>query len=214
MSSKRLSSRLESNTCACVRPLQNPRVRNLDSPEWLAYERPIVAKAKAGNHRAFGSLYDAFAARLLAIYTLMLRNSAQAEDVVAETFQTGWAKIASFLSERSIFFWLRKIGKNRIVDLKRHEEIAPSVDDGWEEMLEPIELDMEGMIDLPRLQAQVHAVFAKLSESHRRALVLRYVDQLSGAECAAALAMTAGAFYTMLSRAHDAFHELWVVRAA
>ncbi len=77
-------------------------------------------------------------------------------------------------------------------------------------MLAPVVLDMEGMIDMPLLQAQVRGTIGKLKENYRRALTMLFLEHMSREECIAALDMTPGAFYTMLSRALDAFRLLWL----
>lgn len=190
-------------------------MRNLDDPEWLAKERSLVDRAKAGSHKAFVAIYSEFSAALFAVFFLIVHNLAQANDVRSHTFLTGWKDLAKFSSQRSIYFWLRAIGVNKAKRLKRNDKRdapLPEEEDDVDALLGPMNMDIESGLDLPRMKRRVHERLNQLGEgNHQRVLRLFYLEELSHEECAAALGMTMGAFYTALSRAHAAFRKLWDV---
>ena len=139
------------------------------------------------------------------------KNPAVAEDLLVETFRAGFARIGSFeTSGRSIWFWLHEIAKNKRIDANRAYDASQEAFAGFESLLDASDVpDLDHMLDWPKLQARVRAVLAKMNERYRRAIELRFFEELSSQSAGEALGVNAGTFDVTLSRALDQFRKIW-----
>ena len=99
---------------------------DLDDSGRRSWERDCVARAVAGEARAFGEIYDAYAARLYrrVLYPL-LGNAAAAEDALAETFRVAFQRLDSYRpGEVSIYYYLATIARNKALDMHRARKVT------------------------------------------------------------------------------------------
>ena len=89
----------------------------------LEKEREMVLALQQGDRNAASWLYETFSDVLFRKVILSrLPYIDQAEDVLCETFRIALEKISTYqLIDRSIFFWLRRIAINLIVDTYRKQ---------------------------------------------------------------------------------------------
>jgi RNA polymerase sigma-70 factor (ECF subfamily) len=79
-----------------------------------------MARVGAGDRQALGDLYDRFSGPLYGTALRILREPAEAQDVVHDTFVTVWEKAATYEASRgSPFSWLMTLLRNRAVDRLR-----------------------------------------------------------------------------------------------
>jgi len=167
-------------------------------------EQQLVARAQAGDERAYEELVRHHADRLYAVVFRFLGNSREAEDVTQEAFLRAWRGIDRFKGDSSFFTWLYRIGINEAkrrtgrrssapptTSLDRHPEVevadwshAPEADAGRAE-----------------LEAVLEKAIGELKPAHRAALILRDIEGLSTAEAAEAMELGEAAFKSRLHRA-------------
>ena len=84
----------------------------------LEQEKEMVLALQQGDRKAAAWLYETFSDVLFRKVILSrLPYLEQAEDVLCETFRIAFEKITTYtVIDRSIFFWLRRIAINLIVD--------------------------------------------------------------------------------------------------
>lgn len=191
---------------------------DLNQAERLRWEHGLVARAVAGDRAAFAELYRAYAPPLLARVLLpKLGNRAAAEDALSETFRTAFERLDGFEARGvSLYFWLARIAGNKALDLHRAKATTGRALASFEGLLSPLaeappdpsEL-LELRVDMVRLRAAVADVLGRLNERYRRAIELRFVEELPREACAAALGLKIGTFDVLLLRALRAFRKEW-----
>ncbi len=155
--------------------------------------REAVEAARSGSETAWRDLFDEHYPKLYRFFLARV-DAASAEDLAAETFSDAYRGIGKFhWRDRPFGAWLFGIARNRLrVHYRKRRQTVELPD------------DLEHARD-ESLAVEVRDVFARLSPEHREALGLRYVLGLSGAETAAAMGRSHGAFRALLHRATIAF---------
>ena len=78
-----------------------------------------------GDKRAFARLYDAWAPTLFALISCVLKDRAQAEEVLQDTFLHVWRRAPSYDPGRgSVRAWLTTIARRRAIDRVRSAQAA------------------------------------------------------------------------------------------
>lgn len=190
-----------------------------DDPKELARERVWLERIASGDRQAFAEIYQSFSARLYRqVLMPMLGNPAAAEDALAETFRTAFLKIGEFRSrEVSLYFWVRRIARNKALDLHRAAKVSGRALARFEELADPSfdpaatpEDLVEEKWDFPKLQGEVRDTLERLNPRYRRAIELRFHEECSREQCARALGVTLGTFDVVLLRALRAFRKQWM----
>ena len=170
-------------------------------------DEEIVARVLAGERAPYKLLVKRHNQRLFRAVRAVLRDDAEAEDVVQHTWVTAFHKLAGFRAEARFSTWLLRIGVNEAVgrlrtrrrhgDLSLIEEadaIMPSPDRSPEDDASSAELArmLERHID-------------ELPAHYRVVLMLRDVEELDTRETADALGLSEE---TVRVRLHRARHQL------
>jgi RNA polymerase sigma-70 factor, ECF subfamily len=165
----------------------------------LERERGRVERAQAGDETSWRALFDEYYPRLYRFMCARVGDDATAEDLAAEAFVDAYRGLPRF-RWRGLPFgaWLFKIARNRLrmhYRSRRPEEAASDT-------------EVAATGDDPTLRMEIEETLGRLPADYREAIKLRYVLGLSGAEAAAAMGRSHGAFRMLLHRATDAFkHE-------
>jgi RNA polymerase sigma-70 factor (ECF subfamily) len=183
----------------------------------LQDERRAILRAQAGDPRALEPVLARHAESLFSSVILpRVGDRALAEDVVRDTFVAALEKIGAFRWQgRSIFFWLRQIALNRLIDLHRQRGRAARLVDALsaEAALAPAEMPADEALiaeqDRRRAWARIEAALAALPERYARAVRLRLVEERPREACAAALEVELGNFDVILFRALRAFRKAY-----
>jgi RNA polymerase sigma-70 factor, ECF subfamily len=93
-----------------------PTLRNDDAGRLST----LLGAVSMGDRAAFESLYRATSPRLFGICVHLLRDRAEAEDVLQEIYTGVWHKAKQFDSDRaSAWSWLAAIARNKAIDRLR-----------------------------------------------------------------------------------------------
>jgi hypothetical protein len=85
----------------------------------------LVEGMQAGSEEALASLYQATVAKLHALAVAILRNAADAEEVVGATYIQAWESASQFDRERGpAIAWLMMMCRNRALDVARRHHHA------------------------------------------------------------------------------------------
>lgn len=80
----------------------------------------LLGRMAAGEKAAFAELYDRFSRPLFSVALRILRDEAEAEDIVQDVFLTLWEKASDFSRERgSAFGWAVTLTRHRAIDRLR-----------------------------------------------------------------------------------------------
>jgi len=179
----------------------------------------LLDRARRGDARAFEDLARTLERPLHRHALRMLRQSADAEDVVQDAFLSAWRSLPSF--EGSSFrAWIFRIVTNRALDKlrarRRHGEVPlePPADDDDVIWAEPVAAGPE-LADIAAGREAlgiVEEALATLSDDQRAALLLRDVEGFAYEEIASITACEIGTVKSRIHRARVAVRNVLVAR--
>jgi RNA polymerase sigma-70 factor (ECF subfamily) len=174
----------------------------------LDRDRPLVEAARREPER-FEALYRRYLARVYSYAYHELRNHHDAEDATERTFLSALAGLDRFEDrarpedgpEASTFrVWLFRIARNAVANQQRTRRRHPTVQLDAAAAV-PAPVDVEGDAIRGSDVAAAWRAVGQLPAERRRAVVLRFVDDLSTAEIAGILGRSEGAVRVLLHRA-------------
>ncbi|MBM4378191.1 MAG: sigma-70 family RNA polymerase sigma factor [Deltaproteobacteria bacterium] len=151
----------------------------------------------------FEELYARHRARALAIARRILRDPAEAEDLVQEVFSRLWNGELPFDGRASCGTWLHRVMVNRSINGLRARRRRARL-----ELSPTLPADPEALAAARERFAQVMATLGHLSSHHRELLTLRELQGLSYPEIALRLGIPEGTVKSALSRARDRLEQL------
>lgn len=181
----------------------------------LDQERVVIERLQAGDRSAFATLYSWYGDRLYRQAILpRLGNREAAEDVLRDTFRVALEKIQTFTStDRSIYFWLRRIAINKTIDAhrkrQRQQRLKDKVRAEPAEVLHAAPPRPDRGLEVQDLKEQVETSLSRLNERYARVLRLRLLEERSREECAELLDVKLGTLDVLLHRACKAFRKVF-----
>jgi RNA polymerase sigma-70 factor (ECF subfamily) len=183
-----------SETAAAVEPIS----ASAEGPS----DVELVARMVQGDRSAVAVLYERHKLPLFGLARGMLRNAAEAEDLLHDVFLEAWRRSADYSEERgSVRAWLilrtRSRALDRIKSAGRPRQAAAS-----------------GALDPPLQhttlaessdQRRVRELLAQMPETHRQVVLLGYFEGLSSSEIGERLGIPIG---TVKSRTRAALEAL------
>ncbi len=170
-------------------------------------DRELVERARMGERSAFDLLVARYRRRLLRLVLRLLRDQAEAEDVVQETFLKAFRALPRFRGEAAFYTWLYRIALNgaRNAILRRRQRSAPSG-------VVPAQLTApvpevgtpESMLLSKQVMQTIDAAMEALPLELRTAIVLREIEGLSYEEIAQIMECPLGTVRSRIFRAREA----------
>jgi RNA polymerase sigma-70 factor (ECF subfamily) len=158
----------------------------------------LVLRVGEGDARAYHELVSRHAARLRAFVMRLVRNDADADDVVQETFLRLWLHAAEYESRARFTTWLCRIAHNLAIDrLRTKNRLRPLPD---EESM-PISARQPRLLDEKRRAEALERALDALPERQAAAIELVHRQGLSGAEASEVLGVGTEALESLLARA-------------
>ncbi|HVX41334.1 MAG TPA: sigma-70 family RNA polymerase sigma factor [Gemmatimonadaceae bacterium] len=177
-------------------------------PDTPHADAELIARARAGDDRAFAMLVGRYEGVVAATAIGMLGRGDDAEDVGQETFIRFHRALGDFRGDSSLKTYLVHIAMNLSINALRRRRRSllrfVSRDQSPIEHLEP-RPGPDRDTDATELKAVVRAAIARLGEKHRAVVVLRLLHECSTRETAEILGIPEG---TVLSRLSRALQEL------
>lgn len=171
----------------------------------------LLEQAKAGDIGAFTRLFEPLRGNVFAVACRFV-GAQDAEDVVMDTYLKAWKALPGFRGGSSLKTWLAHIARNACLDRIRRVKAdrADSMSAGdpeapARELADPTVSTPDETVRSREMAGVVHEALARLDETHRTALLLRFVDDLSYAEIAAATGVHIG---TVMSRLFNGKRKL------
>jgi RNA polymerase sigma-70 factor (ECF subfamily) len=158
----------------------------------------LVLRVGEGDARAYHELVSRHAARLRAFVMRLVRNDADADDVVQETFLRLWLHAADYESRARFTTWLCRIAHNLAIDrLRTKNRLRPLPD---EEAM-PVSARQPRLLDEKRRAEALERALDALPERQAAAIELVHRQGLSGAEASEVLGVGTEALESLLARA-------------
>ena len=166
-----------------------------------AADADLVARARSGDDRAFGMLVERHQAVAFRTAYVICGNTAEAEDAAQDGFIKARAAMGRFRAGAPFRPWLLTIVANEARNRRRAAGRRSAL--ARRAAAEPV-----APVPLPEAAAlagserrELAAALSRLGPDHREVIVLRFLLDLSEAECAAALGCRPGTVKSRLSRA-------------
>jgi RNA polymerase sigma-70 factor, ECF subfamily len=158
----------------------------------------LVLRVGEGDARAYHELCSRHAARLRAFVMRVVRNDADADDIVQETFLRLWTRAGEYERRARFVTWLCQIAHNLAVDrLRAKHRWQPLPDDD----AMPISAHQPRLVDEKHRAEALERAIAALPERQAAAIELVHRQGLTGAEASEVLGVGAEALESLLSRA-------------
>ena len=174
----------------------------------------LFSRSRSGVRRAFRDWVEHVTPTVYRLALRMLRNEADAEDVVQETMVRAWQGRAGLRDAQASLSWVCQIARNLARDHARREKRSvnscppPGLEAegaaAWVERLCDPSASCEDLAGSEEARTLVRAAIDSLPEKHRLPLLLCELDGMSGSEAAAALGCPKGTVDSRLHRARAA----------
>jgi RNA polymerase sigma-70 factor (ECF subfamily) len=197
-------------------PRPTSRLAPADAPELSDYG--LVERVRAGDAAAFELIMRRHNRRLFRLARSVLRNAAEAEDVVQETYVRGFARLDEFRGPDGFPAWLARIaynealgrvrGAERVVSL--YDYLSAGDGDGDVRRIETMTSphpDPERLTGYGELRRMLEDAIDALPDEFRAVFMLRAVEGMSVAETAEALSIPPETVKTRLHRARHRLQE-------
>lgn len=179
-------------------------------------DRRLVERVQHGDKKAFELLFSKYQRKLMRLVSRLVRDQAEAEDVVQEAFIKAYRALPQFRGDSAFYTWLYRIGintaKNYLVTQGRRAptstdadvEDAETFDDG--ERLRDVNTP-ESMLATKQIAQTVNLAMEALPEELRMAISLREIEGLSYDEIADVMECPIGTVRSRIFRAREAIAE-------
>ncbi len=143
-------------------------------------DEALLDRLRAGDRSALGEIYERYKSRLYGYCFRLLRDSADAQDAVQETFVKLSLGIGLLSQDAAFRTWIYRVARNEsLMILRKRQRLSTTDPDTLFDERTPQD-------DVERHDAvtAVHGALARLGLEYREALVLREFDGMSYAEIA------------------------------
>ena len=165
-------------------------------------DETLVERMAAGNQDALAALYDRHRSVIFSLILRILRDRAEAEEVLADVFFQAWRAAAGFDALRgTVIAWLVMLARSRALDRvrskgRREAGLAALVEEQAHAAPNPTDGAAAAEDELRR--SRIQAALASLSPPQRGALELAYFSGLSHTEIAGRLGEPLGTIKTRI----------------
>ena len=170
-------------------------------------DEQVVERVLAGDTPLFEIVMRRYNQRLYRASRSILRDDAQAEDVVQDTYVRAYHHLRQFRSDSRFSTWLTRIALNEAMARVRHSKRYEEPDATKEEIGDRMDrfasaaLDPEQQASNSEMRGLLERWIEALPLAYRTVFVLRDVEELTTAETATVLDITEDNVKTRLHRA-------------
>ena len=175
--------------------------------EALSGDLMLVQRALARDAGAFRTIIKTYNQRLYRIARGILRNDAEAEDVVQEAYVRAFASLAAFRGDASLATWLSRIVINEALGRLRKRRRTVAMPENPEAQIIRFPLNPSDDPERTMAQRQILALVERATDSlpdiYRMVFVARVIEGLSMEETADLLGVRPETVKTRLHRARS-----------
>jgi RNA polymerase sigma-70 factor (ECF subfamily) len=166
----------------------------------------LLQRIASGDTAAVGELYDRHSRLLYGLILRILRNRAEAEDVLQEVFVAVWKRAGTFdVTLGSPIGWLVRVARNRAIDRLRSRQVQERTTEGWQ--TPPAAPSPEStVVDREARQSMARALEA-LPREQRTLIEHAFYQGWTHAELSARFQMPLGTVKTRIRRGMSALRE-------
>jgi len=181
-------------------------------------DEDVVRRVQAGEGALFELLMRRYNQRLYRVARSIVRNDAEAEDVMQQAYVNAYVHLAQFEGRAKFSTWLTRIAVYEALARRRRRERLPEMGsmsdhDGGGGALPSSGPDPEQQALTSELRSALEASLDSIPEIYRTVFVLREVEGLSTTEAAECLESSEDVVKTRLHRAKVLLREELLARA-
>jgi RNA polymerase sigma-70 factor (ECF subfamily) len=163
----------------------------------------IIDDCRAGSRKAQSELYRLYYRPMYGVSLRILNDSAEAEDVMQESFLSAFTKLDSYRGEVSFGAWLRRIVINRSLDALKKRKVK------YEEVTDKTLTIIDEPGDMDNVDFnEINQAILNLPDNYRTVLNLYLVEGLSHDDIGNALGISNESSRVQLMRAKNKLREL------
>lgn len=175
-------------------------------------DQELVERAQRGDKQAFGMLVDKYQRKLGRLLSRLIRDQAEVEDVVQESFIKAYRALPNFRGDSAFYTWLYRIGintaKNYLVSMGRRPQVSNDIEiedaENFEDANELRTMDTpETALMTKEIAQTVNDTVASLPDELRTAITLREIEGLSYEEIATLMDCPIGTVRSRIFRARE-----------
>jgi RNA polymerase sigma-70 factor (ECF subfamily) len=175
-------------------------------------DQELVERAQRGDKQAFGMLVDKYQRKLGRLLSRLIRDQAEIEDVVQESFIKAYRALPNFRGDSAFYTWLYRIGintaKNYLVSMGRRPQISNDIEiedaENFEDAGELRTMETpETELMTKEIAQTVNDTVEGLPEELRTAITLREIEGLSYEEIATLMDCPIGTVRSRIFRARE-----------
>ena len=158
-------------------------------------DEEIVERVKGGEKALYEIIMRRYNQRLYRVARAILRDDAEAEDVMQDTYVRAFEHLGEFAGRAPFSAWLTRIAVHEALNRARQRKRNPQVDESQHEgelLMDVVETspDPEQSASRIELGQLLEEALLAIPEQYRTVVMLRDVEDLSTLETAAALDLT------------------------
>jgi RNA polymerase sigma-70 factor, ECF subfamily len=194
------------------------RPRQADTGGQALSDEDVVRRVTAGEGALFEILMRRYNQRLYRVARSIVRDDAEAEDVMQQAYLNAFAHLGQFAGRAKFSTWLTRIAVYEALARRRRRRGLPEIDsmpdhDDGGGGLTSSALDPEQVAITAELRSVLEASIDSIPEMYRTVFVLREVEGLSTAEAADCLESSEDVVKTRLHRAKALLRRELLARA-
>jgi RNA polymerase sigma-70 factor, ECF subfamily len=171
-------------------------------------DEELVARVRAGETEPFELLMRRHNTRLYRIVRSVLRNEAEAEDVMQDAYVIGFTHLSQLSASGSFATWIRTIAFNEALRRARRIRGSPFSEADLNSIDPPSPSQSpEAAAGGAQLKAAMEQAIDALPDGYREVFMLRAVDGCSVADTAEVLGIEEATVKTRLFRARNRLQE-------
>lgn len=164
-------------------------------------EVKLIKDAVRGKASAFGLLYDYYQPKIYRFVLIKVGRREEAEDLTHQVFLNAWQKISNYKDLGFPFSsWLYRIARNQVIDHYRTKKQEVGLEEVDVEISTDFGLNEKSIDDKRQLETVMESL-KNLREDYQEVLIMRFIEDLSVKETAAAVEKSEGAVKLMQHRA-------------
>lgn len=153
----------------------------------------LVESAICGDLDSFGTLCGRYYSAMVAVAYCVLHDKHLAEDAVQEAYARALVKLPGLRDAKKFGPWLRRICRNRAIDISRKRLYCANIDDVGQ--LPATQGDKDGGY------VEVHEAISKLPAQAQELLAMRYFSNMTYEQISEVSGLTRAAINSRLNRA-------------
>ncbi|MFL5575978.1 MAG: RNA polymerase sigma factor [Gemmatimonadaceae bacterium] len=192
-------------------PVAPPEPHHYTASPKNGAEMDVIARAAAGDRRAFEGLYHDHVGRVFSLCVRMVGDRVAAEELTQDVFVRAWEKLSLFRGESAFGTWLHRLAVNVVLHRRKAEGVRRSRFTSSDDEEEGGAAEAAGVLRQrgagPGDRMDLEAAIAKLPPGARRVFVLHDVEGYKHEEIAEMLGVTSGGSKAQLHRARLLLRE-------